>query len=159
MTDALVPPGFRPLDVRDDFVGLIGPLWFKVDGDAIRLALRGVHQQGGAKGISADDAIARVVDMVGNNAAKVLLESGMIDFVQTGAELTGETFSDSNGKVQGATTPDGKIILVLNNLTDKTFDGVLSHEAIHATLKNVLGEDTYNTLMSRLDTMLKAGEG
>lgn len=116
-------------------------------------------EQSGAKGISADDAIARVVDMVGNNAAKVLLESGMIDFVQTGAELTGETFSDSNGKVQGATTPDGKIILVLNNLTDKTFDGVLAHEAIHATLKNLLGDSTYSTLMSRLDTMLKAGEG
>lgn len=116
-------------------------------------------EQAGAKGISADDAIARVNAMVGENAAKLLLESGMIDFVQSGRELTGETFSDANGKVQGATTPDGKIILVLNNLSDKTFDAVLSHEAIHATLKNVLGDETYNNLMSRLDTMLKAGEG
>ena len=113
----------------------------------------------GAKGIDADEAVARVTAMVGENVARVLLDSGMIDFVQTGAELTGETFSDSNGKVQGATTPDGKIILVLDNLSDKTFDAVLSHEAIHATLKNLLGDDTYNTLMSRLDTMLKAGEG
>lgn len=113
----------------------------------------------GAKGIDADEAVARVTAMVGENVARVLLDSGMIDFVQTGAELTGETFSDSNGKVQGATTPDGKIILVLDNLSDKTFDAVLSHEAIHATLKNLLGDDTYNTLMSRLDTLLKAGEG
>lgn len=116
-------------------------------------------EKAGAKGIDADEAVSRVVKMIGENAARVLLDSGMIDFVQTGAELTGETFSDSNGKVQGATTPDGKIILVLDNLSDKTFDAVLSHEAIHATLKTLLGEDTYNTLMSRLDTMLKAGEG
>lgn len=116
-------------------------------------------EKAGAKGIDADEATSRVVKMIGENAARVLLDSGMIDFVQTGAELTGETFSDSNGKVQGATTPDGKIILVLDNLSDKTFDAVLSHEAIHATLKTLLGEDTYNTLMSRLDTLLKAGEG
>lgn len=116
-------------------------------------------EKAGAKGIDADEATSRVVKMIGENAARVLLDSGMIDFVQTGAELTGETFSDSNGKVQGATTPDGKIILVLDNLSDKTFDAVLSHEAIHATLKTLLGEDTYNALMSRLDTLLKAGEG
>jgi len=116
-------------------------------------------EKAGAKGIDADEATSRVVKMVGENVARVLLDSGMIDFVQTGAELTGETFSDDNGKVQGATTPDGKIILVLDNLSDKTFDAVLSHEAIHATLKNLLGDDTYNTLMSRLDTLLKAGEG
>ena len=39
MTDPLVPEGFRQLDVRDDFVGLIGPLWYKVEGDRIRVGL------------------------------------------------------------------------------------------------------------------------
>ena len=33
MTDTLIPEGFRKLDVTDDFVGLIGPLWFKVEGE------------------------------------------------------------------------------------------------------------------------------
>ena len=29
MTQSLVPEGFARLDVTDDFVGLVGPLWYK----------------------------------------------------------------------------------------------------------------------------------
>ena len=115
------------------------------------------EQEGKAKGVTYDEAVDRVREMIGRNVAGILLDTGMIDFVQTGEELTGETFSDANGKVQGATMPDGKIVLVLDNLSAETFDGVLAHEAIHSTLKTLIGEDTYNVLMSRLDTMLKAG--
>jgi len=39
MTQSLVPEGFRQLDVRDDFVGLIGPLWYKPEGDRLRVGL------------------------------------------------------------------------------------------------------------------------
>jgi len=113
----------------------------------------------GATGVTQETAEARVRDMVGDNAAKLLLDSGLVSFVQSGEDLTGDTFSDANGKVQGATLPDGKIVLVLGNLSEGTIDGVLAHEALHSTIKTLLGEDTYNALMSRLDTMLKAGEG
>ena len=37
MTDKLIPEGFRELNVTDDFVGLIGPLWFKVEGERLRV--------------------------------------------------------------------------------------------------------------------------
>ena len=40
MTDTLIPEGFRKLDVPDDFVGLIGPLWFKVEGERLGSACR-----------------------------------------------------------------------------------------------------------------------
>ena len=39
MTSSLVPEGFKPLDVSDDFVGLIGPLWYKPEGDKLRVGL------------------------------------------------------------------------------------------------------------------------
>jgi len=38
------PEGFRELDVSDDFVGLIGPLWFKAEASACGSACpRGRH--------------------------------------------------------------------------------------------------------------------
>ena len=39
MTDKLIPEGFRKLDISDDFVGLIGPLWFKAEGERLRVGL------------------------------------------------------------------------------------------------------------------------
>lgn len=112
-----------------------------------------------ATGVTQEQVEAEVRNMVGDNAAKVLLDSGVISFVESGEDLTGDTFSDKNGKVQGATMPDGKIVLVLGNLNEETLGPVLAHEALHSTIRNLLGEDTYSALMSRLDTMLKAGEG
>lgn len=109
--------------------------------------------------ITRDEATARVNDLLGDNVAKLMLESGMIEFVDTASELTGETFSDANGNVRGATAPDGSIVMVLENLTAENFDAVLQHEGLHSTLKNLVGEETYNKLMDRLDTLLKSGKG
>ena len=117
------------------------------------------EQSDAATGVTQEQAEAEVRNMVGDNAAKVLLASGVISFVESGEELTGDTFSDKSGKVQGATMPDGKVVLVLGNLSEETLGPVLAHEALHSTIRNLLGEDTYGALMSRLDTMLKAGEG
>lgn len=108
--------------------------------------------------ITAAEAADRLSGMVGEKAARILLDSGIITFVDTVAELTGETFS-SNGKVQGATDPDGRVTLVLNNLTQQNFDAVLQHEGLHSTLENLVGADTYAKLMAKLDTLLKAGKG
>lgn len=109
--------------------------------------------------ITHEAATARVKSMLGESVAKVLLDSGMINFVQTQGELTRATFSDSQGRIQGATSPGGKITMVLDNLTDANFDAVLQHEGLHATLNGLLGEDTYTRLLSQLDTLLQAGEG
>lgn len=109
--------------------------------------------------VTAEDAAARVDAMLGEPVSKLLRDAGIITFVQTQDELTGKTFSDSAGRIQGATSPDGKITLVLDNLTDSSFDAVLQHEGLHATLKTFLGQSTYDALMTRLDTLLQAGEG
>src|ERR1041384_32957 len=54
MTDTLIPEGFRKLGVPDDFVGLIGPLWYKVEGETLRVGLpleqRHGHPTGWAHG-------------------------------------------------------------------------------------------------------------
>ena len=39
MSKDLVPEGFHKLKVADDFVGLIGPLWFKAEGEKLRVGL------------------------------------------------------------------------------------------------------------------------
>jgi len=109
--------------------------------------------------ITQEEATSRINEMVGESVGKVLLESGLINFVQTQEELTGETFSDSGGRIQGATSPEGKITLVLDNLHSGNFNGVVQHEALHATLKALVGQSTYDALMSRLSTLLQAGKG
>lgn len=108
--------------------------------------------------ITASEAADRLSGMVGEKAARILLDGGIVSFVGTAAELTGETFS-TNGKVQGATDPDGRITLVLENLTEQNFDAVLQHEGLHSTLEALVGTETYAKLMNKLDTLLKAGKG
>jgi len=115
-----------------------------------------------AAGITPAEAEGVLRETVGDTAAKVLLDTGLVRFVQTPAELAelgGVPLTSVSGAVQGATLPDGTIVLVTGNLTEKNAGAVLQHEALHATLKALVGEDTYNRLMSRLDTLLQAGEG
>ena len=64
MTDPLVPEGFRQLDVRDDFVGLIGPLWYKVEGDRIRVGLPLEPRHGNPMGWAHGGLLVTVADMV-----------------------------------------------------------------------------------------------
>lgn len=107
--------------------------------------------------ISQEAATARIKSLLGEDLGKLLIDSKLVGFVNDESELAGETFFEAEGRVQGATTPDGRILLVLNNLTEDSFDGVLQHEAIHATMKALLGEETYTQLMGKLDTLLQAG--
>lgn len=72
MTDPLVrpliPDGFRKLDVTDDFVGLIGPLWFKVEKDAggerMRIGLPLERRHGNPMGWAHGGLLVTVADMV-----------------------------------------------------------------------------------------------
>lgn len=115
--------------------------------------------QSAGQPVTREAATARVNDMLGENVGRIMLESGLISFVDTATELTGETFSDTGGVIRGATAADGSIVMVLENLTAENFDAVLQHEGLHSTMKNLVGEETYNKLMSRLDTLLKSGKG
>ena len=115
-----------------------------------------------ATGITPAEATQHLRDVVGDKAAQVLLDTGLVRFVETPAELAelgGVPLSSVSGAVQGATLDDGSIVLVVGNLTGKTAAAVLQHEALHATLKGLVGEDTYTRLMGHLDTLLQAGEG
>ena len=116
-------------------------------------------EQSTGEAITREDATARVNSLLGDSVGKVMLESSMISFVDTAAELTGDTFSDANGNVRGATSADGSIVMVLENLTADNFDAVLQHEGLHSTLKALVGEETYGKLMNHLDTLLKSGKG
>ena len=64
MTDKLIPEGFRTLDVTDDFVGLIGPLWFKAEGERLRVGLPLEPRHGNPMGWAHGGLLATVADMV-----------------------------------------------------------------------------------------------
>ena len=64
MTDKLIPEGFRKLDVSDDFVGLIGPLWFKAEGERLRVGLPLEARHGNPMGWAHGGLLVTVADMV-----------------------------------------------------------------------------------------------
>ena len=64
MTDTLIPEGFRELDVPDSFVGLIGPLWFKAEGEKLRVGLPLEPRHGNPMGWAHGGLLVTVADMV-----------------------------------------------------------------------------------------------
>ena len=64
MTDKLIPEGFRKLDVADEFVGLIGPLWFKAEGERLRVGLPLEARHGNPMGWAHGGLLVTVADMV-----------------------------------------------------------------------------------------------
>ena len=64
MTDKLIPEGFRKLDVTDEFVGLIGPLWFKAEGERLRVGLPLEPRHGNPMGWAHGGLLVTVADMV-----------------------------------------------------------------------------------------------
>ena len=62
--NALIPDGFRELRVSDDFVGLIGPLWFKAEGDNLRVGLPLEPRHGNPMGWAHGGLLVTVADMV-----------------------------------------------------------------------------------------------
>ena len=64
MTGTLIPEGFRRLDVADDFVGLIGPLWFKAEGERLRIGLPLEPRHGNPMGWAHGGLLVTVADMV-----------------------------------------------------------------------------------------------
>ncbi len=60
----LIPEGFRELRVSDDFVGLIGPLWFKAEGERLRVGLPLEQRHGNPMGWAHGGLLVTVADMV-----------------------------------------------------------------------------------------------
>jgi acyl-coenzyme A thioesterase PaaI-like protein len=64
MTDKLVPEGFRRLEVFDQFIDLIGPLWFKSEGEKLRIGLPLEARHGNPLGWAHGGLLVTVADMV-----------------------------------------------------------------------------------------------
>lgn len=62
--NALVPEGFIKLDVPDQFVELAGPLWFKAEGERLRVGLPLEARHGNPMGIAHGGLLVTVADMV-----------------------------------------------------------------------------------------------
>ena len=64
MSQSLIPPGFRKLPVSDDFVQLVGPLWFKPEGERLRVGLPLEARHGNPMGWAHGGLLVTVADMV-----------------------------------------------------------------------------------------------
>ena len=64
MTDKLIPEGFRRLEVPDQFVDLIGPLWLKSEGEKLRVGLPLEPRHGNPMGWAHGGLLVTVADMV-----------------------------------------------------------------------------------------------
>ena len=64
MTDASIPEGFRKLPVTDNFVGLLGPLWYKKESDRVRIGLPLEPRHGNPMGWAHGGLLVTVADMV-----------------------------------------------------------------------------------------------
>ena len=64
MTDTRVPEGFRRLEVFDQFVDLIGPLWFRSEGEMLRVGLPLEARHGNPLGWAHGGLLVTVADMV-----------------------------------------------------------------------------------------------
>ena len=64
MTDVQIPAGFAKLDVTDDFVGLVGPLYYKAEGEKIRIGLPLEPRHGNPMGWAHGGLLVTVADMV-----------------------------------------------------------------------------------------------
>src|SRR5262249_6157877 len=63
MTETLIPEGFRRLPAADEFVGLIGPLWFKAEGEHLRVGLPLEARHGNPMGWAHGGLLVTVADM------------------------------------------------------------------------------------------------
>lgn len=92
-------------------------------------------------------AESRIKSILGDKLGKVMIDSGIV------------TFTNKGNEYQGATYKDGSIVLNLDALSADNFDGVLLHEGMHSTIRDIVGEATYAKLMKQLENMHAMGKG
>lgn len=100
------------------------------------------------KGITESAAISRVENVIGAKAAKALLDSGELTFAATASDI--KDIPGITGTEFAVTRGDGRMVLILDKLTAKNFDGVFKHEGFHSTIKELLGQKTYDNLIQSL---------
>lgn len=140
---------------------------FSKDSDNILFSKKDKKPQ---SGITKQAAEQKLKDILGDKTAKVLLDSGIITLVDSAKDIkktpgakyitdTGLQESLEGSNIHGLTFPDGRIVLVLNELTESSLDGVIKHEGFHSTVKNLVGADTHSKLLDQLNTELHLSKG
>lgn len=102
--------------------------------------------QSDGAGMSSADIEAGIKRLLGDDVGQALLDAGIISIDNT-----------LPADVQGATYRDGRIVLNPKALDADTLAGVVQHEGFHSTIKELVGQATYDKLMARLQAMLDSG--
>lgn len=118
------------------------------------VALREVLRQPTFK-TSADAAEAGVRSGAGAGALRSILQNIYAAKPEDDTSLA----SQAQAGVQGLTTPDGRIHLVADQLTEATALPVLLHEMFHAGVEPLLGEAKWKPLIQRLGRLYSNAAG
>ncbi|QQS14076.1 MAG: PaaI family thioesterase [Rhodospirillales bacterium] len=62
--DATIPEGFTAFDIPDDFIGLVGPLYVRIEADGMRIGLPLERRHGNPMGVAHGGLLVTVADMV-----------------------------------------------------------------------------------------------
>ena len=86
-----------------------------------------------------------------------LLDAGQIVVVNKTTDIP---FGPHPKDVKAATAPDGKVYMVAENISAGEVKGVVLHEiGVHVGMERMLGAETFNKVLSQLDSAIMRGEG
>lgn len=86
-----------------------------------------------------------------------LLDAGQIVIVDKTTDIP---FGPHPKDVKAATAPDGKVYMVAENISAGEVKGVVLHEiGVHVGMERMLGAETFNKVLSQLDSAIMRGEG
>jgi hypothetical protein len=153
-----VPLGQDRIAINAAFRSLVSAI--KTRDTDVGVALYSRGNVGPTRGpMERDVADARIRGLLGERLGAVLLDSGLLSLVDAHSDLpSGAEFHSSDKSVKGATYSDGRVALVLENLSEADFAGVAQHEFFHSAAKTWLGNDAYEALMKRLSVLREKAE-
>lgn len=113
------------------------------------------QQSAGTPPQTVDDLTAAVRAAFGD-ASDTLMEAGRVKLVATVADIPD---GPHPGDVKGATSPDGTVYIVAENVSPAEAKGMLLHEVgVHVGMEAMVGPEVFRELKIALDDAILAGE-
>ncbi len=107
-------------------------------------------------GTSAPEALQTVLRESFGDSTDALVKAGRIEVVNSPADMPG---GPHPADVKAFAAPDGKVYVAASNVTPSEVRGLMLHEVgVHVGMKNMLGAETFDSVLSQLDEAISSGQ-